>query len=195
MASGYLLIFVSVKSTCLRTYSSRERWRMKASRQSLCFVRSFFRSFVARRHRRRHHHHSSLPSRTTYPRVILDELELFRQLFRVLTPDVEEPRLRRAHELDEDGPSLGGALGHGRSLAVFLAFASDDRLLVKLCPPRHSAPEDPATTRRVLNGAWCMEQKDRIPGEIRESAEIHINYRSVVRTLPFFVSRALTCSR
>ena len=151
VASGYLLIFVSVKSTCLRTYSSRERWRMKASRQSLCFVRSFFRSFVARRHRRRHHHHSSLPSRTTYPRVILDELELFRQLFRVLTSDVEEPRLRRAHELDEDGPSLGGALGHGRSLAVFLAFASDDRLLVQaqLCP--HARPAQPLSELRVLN--------------------------------------------
>lgn len=93
----------------------------------------------------------SLPSRTTYPRVILDELELFRQLFRVLTSDVEEPRLRRAHELDEDGPSLGGALGHGRSLAVFLAFASDDRLLVQPNSARTPATAQPLSELRVLN--------------------------------------------
>ena len=97
---------------------------MKASRRRVSlfvFFLSFFRTFV-----RGASSPLSLSSRTTtYPRVILDELELFRQLFRVLTPDVEETRLRRAHELDEDGPSLGGALGHGRSLAVFLASESD----------------------------------------------------------------------
>jgi hypothetical protein len=79
----------------------------------------------------RRRHHQPLFAHT-YPRVILDELELFRQLFRVLTPDVEEPRLRRAHELDEDGPSLGRALGHGRS-AISLASASDRRRRA-LCP-------------------------------------------------------------
>ena len=114
------------------------------------FFRSFVRSFV-RGASSSSSSFLSLPSRTTYPRVILDELELFRQLFRVLTSDVEEPRLRRAHELDEDGPSLGGALGHGRSLAVFLAFSSDDRLLVQaqLCP--HARPAQPLSELRVLN--------------------------------------------